>query len=225
MDQDATWYRGRPRPRRHYVIWGPSSPYGNGHSSPHFLAHVNCGQTVTHLSNCWALVKILPPLSLSSKFFVKSPLKILSHFNCIVTLPWVILGAFLTNSNQRPNFRHNHLHVYSKSVHCESIWYPHTQITNTTATTNNISVSEINTIPVVISDEAATDGVLVITGCCICCKYSAPPHRFDIVTWHNRKWHNQQINTQQRTLHSKRHNQYTIFSFSLTGFLSAVTLG
>jgi len=23
---------------------------------PHFVAHVYCGQTVTHLSNCWALV-------------------------------------------------------------------------------------------------------------------------------------------------------------------------
>jgi len=150
----------------------------------------------------------------------------MSHFNCIVTLRWVILGAFLTNSNQRPSFlAQPPTCIQQKSVHCKSIWYPHTQITNTTATTNNISVSEINTIPVVISDEAATDGVLVITGCWICCKHSAPPHRFDIVTWHNRKWHNQQINTQQRTLHSKRRNQYTIFRFSLTGFLSAVTLG
>jgi len=26
MDQDATWYEGRPRPRPHYVTWGPSSP-------------------------------------------------------------------------------------------------------------------------------------------------------------------------------------------------------
>ena len=25
-DQDATWYNGRPRPRRHYVRWGPISP-------------------------------------------------------------------------------------------------------------------------------------------------------------------------------------------------------
>jgi len=25
MDQDATWYRGRPWPRRHCVRWGPSS--------------------------------------------------------------------------------------------------------------------------------------------------------------------------------------------------------
>jgi len=27
MDQDATWYGGRPRPRTHCVRWGPSSPH------------------------------------------------------------------------------------------------------------------------------------------------------------------------------------------------------
>ena len=26
MDQGATWYGGKPRPRRHCVRWGPSSP-------------------------------------------------------------------------------------------------------------------------------------------------------------------------------------------------------
>jgi len=33
MDQDTTWYGGRPRPRRHCVRWGPSSPPRKGHSS------------------------------------------------------------------------------------------------------------------------------------------------------------------------------------------------
>jgi len=33
MDQDATWYGGRPRPRPHYVRWGPVPPR-KGHSSP-----------------------------------------------------------------------------------------------------------------------------------------------------------------------------------------------
>jgi len=28
MDQDATWYGGRPRPRPRCVTWGPSSPQG-----------------------------------------------------------------------------------------------------------------------------------------------------------------------------------------------------
>ena len=30
MDQDATWYGGRPLPKRHCVTWGPSSPPKNG---------------------------------------------------------------------------------------------------------------------------------------------------------------------------------------------------
>jgi len=34
MDQDATWYRGRPRPRRHCVRWGPSSPTERGTTAP-----------------------------------------------------------------------------------------------------------------------------------------------------------------------------------------------
>ena len=34
MDQDVTCYRGRPRPRRHCIRWGPSSLHGRGHSSP-----------------------------------------------------------------------------------------------------------------------------------------------------------------------------------------------
>jgi len=51
MDQAATWYRGRPRPRPHCVRWGPSPP--KGYSSPrHFSAHVYCGKTVAHLSYC-----------------------------------------------------------------------------------------------------------------------------------------------------------------------------
>jgi len=56
MDKYTTWYGCMPRPRRHCVRWGPSSPHGEGHSSPHFSAHVYCGQTVARLSKCWALV-------------------------------------------------------------------------------------------------------------------------------------------------------------------------
>jgi len=56
MDQDSTWYGGRPRPRRHCVRWRPSSPTEKGHSSPHCSAHVYCGQTVAHLSNRWPIV-------------------------------------------------------------------------------------------------------------------------------------------------------------------------
>ena len=49
MDQDETWYGGRPRPRPHCVRWGPSFPslttHKRGHSSPQFSAHVCSGQT------------------------------------------------------------------------------------------------------------------------------------------------------------------------------------
>ena len=51
MDQDATWYGGRLRPRRHCVRWRPSSPSKKGHS-PHFWAHIYCGETVAHLNYC-----------------------------------------------------------------------------------------------------------------------------------------------------------------------------
>ena len=45
MDQDVTWYRGRPWPRRLCVRWGPSCFPLKGAQSPSFWAHVYCGQT------------------------------------------------------------------------------------------------------------------------------------------------------------------------------------
>ena len=39
MNQDATWYGGRPRPRRHCVRWGPSSSTERVQQLPHFSAH------------------------------------------------------------------------------------------------------------------------------------------------------------------------------------------
>jgi len=39
VDQNSTWYGGRPRPRRHCVRWGRSPP------SPKGASHVSCGQT------------------------------------------------------------------------------------------------------------------------------------------------------------------------------------
>jgi len=38
MDQDATWYGGRPWLKWHCIRWGPSSTHPKGHSSPsHFF--------------------------------------------------------------------------------------------------------------------------------------------------------------------------------------------
>jgi len=45
MDQDATWYGGRPPPRRLCVRLGPSSPPQKRAEHPRFSAHVRCGQT------------------------------------------------------------------------------------------------------------------------------------------------------------------------------------
>jgi len=37
MDQDATWYGGRPRPKRHCVRLGASSPTEGAQQPPTFL--------------------------------------------------------------------------------------------------------------------------------------------------------------------------------------------
>jgi len=45
MDQDTTWYGGRPRPRSHCARWGPSSLSPKKGPGPQRLAHVCCGKT------------------------------------------------------------------------------------------------------------------------------------------------------------------------------------
>jgi len=44
MDQDATWYGGKSRPKRHCVRWGPSSPSPNRGHNPQFSVHVYCAK-------------------------------------------------------------------------------------------------------------------------------------------------------------------------------------
>jgi len=44
MDEDTIWYGGRPRPRRHCVKWGFSSPRKGHSTAPHSSAHVYCGE-------------------------------------------------------------------------------------------------------------------------------------------------------------------------------------
>jgi len=47
MDQDAAWYGGRPRPRRHCIRWERSSPPPKKRHSLQLsvAAHVYCGET------------------------------------------------------------------------------------------------------------------------------------------------------------------------------------
>jgi len=54
MDEEATWYGSRPRPRPHCIRRHPSSPR-KGHSSPLFSADVYCGPgrpSLLLLSSC-----------------------------------------------------------------------------------------------------------------------------------------------------------------------------
>jgi len=45
MDQDTTWYGGRPRPTRHCVRYGLSYSQKKRHTHPtQFFAHVYCGR-------------------------------------------------------------------------------------------------------------------------------------------------------------------------------------
>ena len=36
MDKDATWFGGRPQPKRHCIRWGPSSRPPKGGGAPNF---------------------------------------------------------------------------------------------------------------------------------------------------------------------------------------------
>jgi len=61
MDQDATWYGGRPRPRRHCVRWRPSSPLQKGGRGSQFPAHFYCGQTAGCINKPLAMEVGLSP--------------------------------------------------------------------------------------------------------------------------------------------------------------------
>jgi len=56
MDQDATWYEGRPRAQATDVLLdGDPAPIPlkkRTQQLPHFSANIYCGETVAHSSNC-----------------------------------------------------------------------------------------------------------------------------------------------------------------------------
>jgi len=58
VDQDAIWYGGIGLVPGDIVLDGDPAPFlQKGYvQHPRFSSHVYCGQTVAHLSNCWALV-------------------------------------------------------------------------------------------------------------------------------------------------------------------------
>ena len=56
MDQDATWWGDRPRPRRNCVRWGATSPTERGTAAPPNPPCLLWPNWVARLSYCWAVV-------------------------------------------------------------------------------------------------------------------------------------------------------------------------
>jgi len=56
MDEDATWYGGRSRPKPHCIRWEPSSP-PKGAQQPPLYGLCLLWQTIAHLRCCWWLVQ------------------------------------------------------------------------------------------------------------------------------------------------------------------------
>ena len=73
-DQDKTWHTGRPRPRPHCVIWGPSSPSQKGYSTPVFgpcLLWPNGRPFQLLLSSCYYYYRCIAFLPCLFGFFIK----------------------------------------------------------------------------------------------------------------------------------------------------------
>ena len=64
-DQDATWYGGRPRPKRLCVRWGRPPSKKGAEPLPQFSAYVRCGQTAG-----WIKMPLGMQVGLGSGYFV-----------------------------------------------------------------------------------------------------------------------------------------------------------
>jgi len=82
MDQDATWYGARPRPRRHCVKWDPAPPK-KGHIIPHFLVHVYCGQT-----SGWIKMPLVTDVDLGPDHLDEAQLPFHGKRHCSPCLYW-----------------------------------------------------------------------------------------------------------------------------------------
>ena len=107
MDQNATWYGGGPRPRRHCVTWGPSSRPTKRDTAPCFsLGHVDRGQMVAYLSKS--------PTSATAELFLWSPCVI---GQAITFLPCGLFFFFFLLLFSSPNLSCRRLDVYHTSTH------------------------------------------------------------------------------------------------------------
>ena len=95
MDQDATWYGGRPRFTRHCVRLGPSSPPLKGYSPP-LSANVRCGQRAGWTKMPLGMEVGLGPgdyvqwgRSYPQKKMAHHPTQFLAHVYCGQTAGWI----------------------------------------------------------------------------------------------------------------------------------------
>jgi len=90
MDQDATWYGGRPKPRGLCVRWEPSPFPKKGAQPPKFSAHIYCGQTAG-----WIKMVLGMEVGLSPGDFVLDgdppPPQFSAHFYCGQTAAWITM--------------------------------------------------------------------------------------------------------------------------------------
>jgi len=85
MDQDATWYRGRPQPRPHCVRWGPSSTQKGAQQPFKRLDRSGCHLVWRYTSALATLCQMgtqLPlPMGHSPQFS--------AHVSCGQTVGWI----------------------------------------------------------------------------------------------------------------------------------------
>jgi len=133
MDQDATWYGDRPRPRWLCLRWGPSHTLQKWGTSPKFSAHIYCGKMA-------GLVKM--PLGtevgsaqvtlcqMGTQFPPKGakPPQFLAHVRCGQTAGWIKMpfgtevglgpGDCVLDGDPAPPKRRGHSPQFSAHVYC-----------------------------------------------------------------------------------------------------------
>ena len=88
MDQDTTWYGGRPRPRGHCLRWGTSSPRKKEHSGPPLfgprLLWPNGRPSQQLLSSCFLFILCCTPWAIkrSQLIFVCNFKSKINGFQC-----------------------------------------------------------------------------------------------------------------------------------------------
>ena len=110
MDQDGIWYGRRPQPSN-VVFDGDLAPLPQRGTTPQFLVHVCCGQTVAHLSYCWALVlknwpKPTDSLNSGTATTLQATISVHFRYHCNNWTKhlWLIMKSFFCTCVEKLNF-------------------------------------------------------------------------------------------------------------------------